>query len=65
MHPKFKSGEMSEAQILNEFLSSFGDVDKNGKVSRSEWNDYYAAVSASVDNDEHFILIMKNAWKLE
>ena len=64
MHPKFKSGEMSEEQIFLEFLQSFGDVDKNGKVSRAEWNDYYAAVSGSVDNDEHFILIMKNAWKI-
>jgi len=30
-----------------------------------EWNDYYAAVSASVDNDDHFVELMKIAWKLD
>jgi hypothetical protein len=47
-----------------EFLQNFGDVDKDGTISRAEWNDYYAAVSSSVDNDDHFVLLMQNAWKL-
>ena len=34
MHPKVKSGEMTEAQVFAEFLSSFGDVNKDGTVSR-------------------------------
>ena len=59
-----------------EFLQNFGDKNKDGKLERvvwnqscdriiQEWNDYYAAVSASIDNDEHFIQLMKAAWKLE
>ena len=48
-----------------EFLKHFGDKNGDGKLQRSEWNDYYAAVSASIDNDDHFIQLMKVAWKLD
>ena len=73
MHPKVKSGEKTEEQVFLEFLQNFGDKNKDGKITRlvssalhvQEWNDYYAAVSASIDNDDHFILLMKSAWKLE
>lgn len=47
-----------------DFLGSFGDTDRNG-ITITEWRDYYAAVSASIDNDEHFCLLMKTAWKLD
>lgn len=64
-HPKVAKGEMSEEAVFLEFLQNFGDVNKDGTITRDEWNDYYAAVSASVDNDDHFVLLMKNAWKLD
>ena len=63
-HPKVISGEMTEDEVYAEFLESFGDKNQDGSISRQEWNDYYAAVSASVDNDDHFILSVTNAWKL-
>ena len=56
---------MTEEQVYLEFLQNFGDVNKDGTISRDEWNDYYAAVSASVDNDDHFVQLMKIAWKLD
>eukprot|EP00831_Metopus_contortus_P017783 TRINITY_DN1751_c0_g1_i1.p1 TRINITY_DN1751_c0_g1~~TRINITY_DN1751_c0_g1_i1.p1 ORF type:complete len:200 (-),score=31.35 TRINITY_DN1751_c0_g1_i1:23-622(-) len=65
LHPKVKSGEKTETQVFMEFLRNFGDKNKDGKIERSEWNDYYAAVSSSVDNDDHFIMLMKQAWKLD
>jgi Ca2+-binding EF-hand superfamily protein len=65
MHPKFKSGEMTEEQVFMEFLGNFGDRNKDGKIDKGEWNEYYAAVSSSIDNDEHFVMLMKNAWKLD
>ena len=64
-HPKVISGEMTEDQVFLEFLSHFGDKNKDGKLTRSEWNDYYSAVSASIDNDDHFVQLMKTAWKLD
>eukprot|EP00828_Plagiopyla_frontata_P025587 TRINITY_DN3277_c0_g1_i3.p1 TRINITY_DN3277_c0_g1~~TRINITY_DN3277_c0_g1_i3.p1 ORF type:complete len:195 (-),score=36.98 TRINITY_DN3277_c0_g1_i3:133-717(-) len=64
-HPKVQRGEMTEDQVFLEFLQNFGDANKDGKVSRDEWNDYYAAVSASIDDDGHFVELMKIAWKLD
>jgi len=64
-HPKVQSGEMTEQEVFTDFLSSFGDKNGDGQITKSEWNDHYAAISASVDNDDHFCLLMKNAWKIE
>jgi Ca2+-binding EF-hand superfamily protein len=65
MHPKVQSGEMSEDEVFIQFLQNFGDKNKDGTITRDEWNDYYAAVSASIDNDDHFVNLMKTAWKIE
>ena len=56
---------MTEDQALGEFLQNFNDVNRNGRIEKNEWDEYYAAVSSSIDNDEHFVLLMKNAWKLD
>jgi len=62
MHPKVQSGEQTEDEVFLEFLQNFGDRNRDGKVSRQEWNEYYAAVSSSIDNDNHFVQLMKAAW---
>ncbi|CDW76743.1 ef hand family protein [Stylonychia lemnae] len=64
-HPKVTSGQMTEDQVFLEFLSNFNDRNRDGKIHRDEWNDYYHAVSASIDNDDHFVQLMKAAWKLD
>lgn len=56
MHPKVISGELTEDDVFVEFLQNFGDKNKDGKITRQEWDDYYAAVSASIDKDEYFVL---------
>ena len=38
---------------------------RDGKIQRDEWNEYYAAVSSSIDNDDHFVQLMRAAWKLD
>ena len=64
LHPKVQSGELSEDEVFLEFLQNFGDRNKDGRIQRDEWNEYYAAVSSSVDNDDHFVQLMKAAWRL-
>ena len=64
-HPKVQSGEMTEDEVFLEFLANFGDKNRDGRIQRDEWNEYYAAVSSSIDNDEHFVQLMRAAWKLE
>ena len=56
---------MTRDQILNEFLANFGDANKDGVIDRQEWNEYYSAISSNIDNDDHFVLLMRNAWKLD
>ena len=64
-HPKVQKGEMTEDQVFQEFLSNFNDRNRDGKIQRDEFNEYYAAVSSSIDNDDHFVQLMKMAWRLE
>lgn len=59
------SGQKCEEEIFIEFLQNFGDKNRDGTITRHEWNDYYAAVSAHIDNDEHFVNLMKTAWRLD
>lgn len=64
-HPKVQRGEMTEDEVFTLFLQNFGDKNRDGKITKAEWNDYYAAVSANIDNDDHFCNLMRNAWRLD
>jgi len=35
------------------------------QVTKDEFLNYYSGVSASIDTDIYFIVMMKNAWKLD
>ncbi|XP_061387434.1 calcyphosin-like protein [Musca vetustissima] len=65
-HPKYLSGEYTEQQILSEFLSNFnGNTGNlNAKIFKEDFINYYASVSASIDNDAYFDLVMRRAYKL-
>ena len=63
-HPKVQSGEMTPDQVFAEFLTSFGDKDGDGNISKTEWYSYYDTISAGVDNDDEFVLILQRAWQL-
>jgi len=61
-HPKVISGEITEDEAFLEFLSNFGDANNDGNITQTEWNDYYSAVSSSVDDDDVFVNLMHSAW---
>ncbi|XP_061149169.1 calcyphosine-like b isoform X2 [Syngnathus typhle] len=64
-HPKYQNGEWSEEQVFRTFLDNFDSpYDKDGKVTHEEFVNYYCGVSASIDNDAFFVLMMRNAWRL-
>ena len=64
-HPDVVSGRKSKEAVLREFLDSFdvgGEVD--GKVTMEEFRNYYANISASIDNEDYFELMIRNAWRI-
>ena len=74
-HPDVKSGKKTEEAVTMEFLETFeahramskGDQASkkgDGKVTLNEFMDYYSNISASIDNDVYFDLMMTNAWNL-
>ncbi len=69
-HPDVKSGKKTEEDVYGDFISTFemhhgntkGRRDK--RVTREEFLEYYNNISASIDLDEYFEVMMNNAWKL-
>jgi len=65
-NPKFLSGEMTEEQVFRQFLAHFEIGDHvDGNVTKEEFINYYAGVSASIDSDIYFDLMMRTAWKIK
>jgi len=71
MHPDVKSGKKTEDEALSEFLDTFElhhslkhPGEKDRKINVREFMEYYTNVSASIDNDQYFELMITNAWNL-
>ena len=71
-HPDVISGKKTEQQVLSEFLETFetahsmrNEQTPDHIVSKDEWVEYYNNVSASIDRDDYFALMMNNAWNLD
>jgi hypothetical protein len=64
-HPDFKTGRKTKDQILRDLLDVFdtkGECD--GVVTRQEFHNYYSAISASIDTDDYFELMIRNSWHI-
>lgn len=71
-HPDVKAGKRNEDEVLREFLETFEQhhntihgTKADGKVTPDEFLEYYAHVSANIDNDQYFELMMANAWNID
>lgn len=69
-HPDVRAGKKTEEEIFGEFLETFethhnimkGNRDR--RVTKEEWIEYYNNVSMSIDDDGYFETMMNNSWKL-
>ncbi len=70
-HPAVRDGTKSEEEVLTDFLDTFeihasmrGSAHDH-RITLAEFQEYYNNVSANIDNDEYFALMITNAWKLD
>ena len=56
---------MTEEEVFLAFLSVFeGTTTTDGIVTKEEFVEYYNNLSAGIDNDEYFQLMISRAWGL-
>jgi Ca2+-binding EF-hand superfamily protein len=66
-HPDVSSGKKTAEEILAEFLAPWDARDggkADGIVTRAEFIDYYTDMSATIDDDNYFELMIRNCWHL-
>merc|ERR1711904_702444 len=63
-HAEVMAGAMGESEALRHFLGQFDSIDKDGVVTKAEFIEYYKNVSASIDDDDYFELMIRNAWHI-
>jgi len=66
LHQDVIGGKMTEDDVLQQMVDGFevASVDKDGSVTRVEFEQYYGRVSASVDDDVYFVAMIERAWLL-
>lgn len=63
-HPKFTSGKLTGDQIFCLYLKNFNNA-LQPVVTKKEWDDYYTGLSVAIDDDSHFIYLIKDQFKVE
>lgn len=62
-NPDVQSGRKSPEEAMSEFMNIW-DRNQDGNITQKEFNQYYKNVSASIDRDDYFELMMRNAWHI-
>merc|ERR1712070_243124 len=63
-HPMVKAGKMTTEEALSEFMEVFESGKADGTITWGEFLDYYKDLSAGIDNDDYFELMIRNAWHM-
>ena len=63
-NPDVTMGKKTEKEALLEFMGQWEGGDKDGVVTYEEFEDYYKEISAGIDDDEYFELMIRNAWRI-
>lgn len=62
-HPAY--GTKTKEEILLEFMQVWETHKRDGIVTIEEFEDYYKDISAGIDNDDYFELMIRNAWHID
>jgi len=71
-HPDVIQGKRSQENVLCEFLETFeahhnmlNNQVREAPITIESFTDYYTSISASIDSDDQFLLVMNNSWGLK
>ena len=62
-HPDVVAQRKTPEQVMQDFSASW-DKNNDAIITLPEFTDYYADISAGIDDDRYFELMMKNCWRL-
>ena len=62
-HPDVVSAKRSREEVLREFIKGW---DRNGddEITLDEFMEYYSSLSAGIDSNQYFELMVRNAWHI-
>ena len=63
-NPEVQQGKITAAEAMRQFMKQWDRLDGDGMVSLEEFEDYYKGVSSSIDDDDYFELMIRNAWRI-
>eukprot|EP00826_Nyctotherus_ovalis_P065553 TRINITY_DN9639_c0_g3_i1.p1 TRINITY_DN9639_c0_g3~~TRINITY_DN9639_c0_g3_i1.p1 ORF type:complete len:327 (-),score=98.67 TRINITY_DN9639_c0_g3_i1:143-1123(-) len=63
-HPEVLSGKKKPEDIYREFMKNWDTEVADSVVTQEEFTEYFKDLSALIPNDDYFVLMVKNAWKL-
>eukprot|EP00300_Choanocystis_sp_HF-7_P024042 c25438_g1_i1.p1 GENE.c25438_g1_i1~~c25438_g1_i1.p1 ORF type:complete len:298 (+),score=87.05 c25438_g1_i1:32-895(+) len=63
-HSQVAKGTKTHEQAITEFLQVFEgeNGNKDGIISKEEFNDYYSGLSSLIEEDDYFGVMMSKAW---
>jgi Ca2+-binding EF-hand superfamily protein/WD40 repeat protein len=64
LNPEVIAGKITADEAFRAFLDAFDSGEKDGIVTRDEFRDYYRLISAAIDSDDYFELMLRNAWHM-
>ena len=62
-HPEVLAGRKTTDEVMRDFMSSW-DKDGDAVVTADEFIEYYTDLSAGIDSDVYFELMIRNAWHI-
>jgi Ca2+-binding EF-hand superfamily protein len=63
-HPQVIAGEITPEEAVEEFMENFEKKESDGVLSWIEFLDYYKDISAGIEHDDYFELMIRNAWHM-
>mmetsp|Transcript_30404 Transcript_30404/g.39238 ORF Transcript_30404/g.39238 Transcript_30404/m.39238 type:complete len:568 (-) Transcript_30404:239-1942(-) len=63
-NPKVISGEWTPDEAIREFMELWETQEQDGVITMSEFIQYYTDLSAEIEEDDYFELMIRNAWHI-